>query len=106
MLYKETLLVHLEGRSETNGDPNKTVEVDKTKFSQTKYQRRHPDKGQNVFGGVERGSGRMYLVPVTDRTVDTMTNVISAWIEPDTTFISDCVLLIGMSGLGVTRTAA
>jgi hypothetical protein len=105
MFCRETLLVYLEGSCETVGGPYKTVDINKTKFGRRKYHRGHPDKGQWVFGGVERGSGRIFLVPVTDRTVDAMTNVISAWIEPGTTFISDCGLRKGMSGLRVTRTA-
>jgi transposase-like protein len=43
-----------------------------------------------VFGGAERESGRTFFVPVQDRTVDTLTNVIRDWIEPGTTVISDC----------------
>jgi len=41
-----------------------------------------------VFGGVERESGKTFLVP--DRTADTLMAVIDAWIEPGTTVISDC----------------
>jgi hypothetical protein len=43
-----------------------------------------------VFGGVERESGRTFLVPVPDRTADILVNVIRAWIEPGTTIISEC----------------
>jgi len=43
-----------------------------------------------VFGGVERRSGRTFLVPVPDRTADTLTATIREWIEPGTTVISDC----------------
>jgi len=43
-----------------------------------------------VFGGVERESGKTFLVPVPDRTADTLMAVIDAWIEPGTTVISDC----------------
>jgi hypothetical protein len=42
--------------------------------------------GQWVSGEVERGSGTTFLVPVPDRTVDTLTNVTRAWLE---TLISD-----------------
>ena len=83
---RETLLVYLEGSSEKIGGPNKTVEIDESKFGR----RKHPVKGQWVFGGVERESGRTFLVPVPDRTADKLTNVIRAWIEPVTTLISDC----------------
>jgi hypothetical protein len=37
-----------------------------------------------VFGGVERESGKTFLVPVPDRTDDTL-----IWIEPGTAVISD-----------------
>jgi hypothetical protein len=43
-----------------------------------------------VFGGVERGFDRTFLVPVPDRTADTLTAIIHAWIEPGTRVISDC----------------
>jgi hypothetical protein len=43
-----------------------------------------------VFGGVERESGRTFLVPVPDRTADILMAIIDAWIEPGTTVISDC----------------
>jgi hypothetical protein len=43
-----------------------------------------------VFGGVERESGRTFLVHVPDRSVDILVNLIRAWIEPGTTIISDC----------------
>ena len=50
----------------------------------------HPVTGQWVFGVVERQSSRTFLVPVPDRTANTLMAVIDAWIEPGTTVISDC----------------
>jgi len=41
-----------------------------------------------VFGGVERESGKTFLVP--DRIADILKAVIDAWIEPGTTVISEC----------------
>jgi transposase-like protein len=43
-----------------------------------------------VFGGVERESGKTFLVPVPDRTAKTLMAVIDTWIEPGPTVISDC----------------
>jgi hypothetical protein len=43
-----------------------------------------------VFGGVERESGQTFLVPIQDRTADTLLALIHEWIEPGTTVISDC----------------
>jgi transposase-like protein len=47
-------------------------------------------KGHWVFGGVEGEYGKTFLVPVPDRTVDTLMAVIDAWIEPSTTGVRDC----------------
>ena len=46
--------------------------ADESKFGRRKYHRGHPVKGQWVFGGVERESGKTFLVPVQDRTADTL----------------------------------
>jgi transposase-like protein len=84
------MLLYMESCSEKINGPNKTVKIDKSKFGKRKYGRGHPVKGQWVFGGVERKSGRTFLVPVPDRTADTLMAIIDAWIEPGTTVISDC----------------
>ncbi|GFG32769.1 hypothetical protein Cfor_10343 [Coptotermes formosanus] len=87
---REAMLVYLEGCSEKIGGPNKTVEIDESKFGRRKYHRGHPVKGQWVFGGVECESGKTFLVPVPDRTADTVMDVLTAWTEPGTSIISDC----------------
>ena len=65
------MLVFMEGCSEKIGGPNKTVEVDESKFGRRKYNRGHPVKGQWLFDCVERESGKTFLVPVLDRPTDT-----------------------------------
>jgi len=72
MFCRETMLVFMAGCSEKLGGPNKTVKIDESKFGRRKYHRGHPVKGQWVFGGVERESSRTFLVPVPDRTADTL----------------------------------
>jgi len=89
MFCRETMLVFMAGCSEKLGGPNKTVEIDGSKFGRRKYHRGYPVKGQWVFGGVERESGRTFLVPVMDRTADTLVAIIRDWIEPGTTVITD-----------------
>jgi transposase-like protein len=90
MFCRGTMREYMEGCSEKIGGPNKTVEIDESMFGRRKYNRGHPVKGQWVFGGVERESGRTFLVPVQDRTADTLMTVMDAWIEPGTMVISDC----------------
>jgi transposase-like protein len=90
MFCRETMLDFLAGSSQKIGGPNKIVEIDESKNGQRKYNRGHPFQGQCVFGGVERGSGRTFLVPVPDRTADTLTSIIREWVKPGMTVISDC----------------
>ena len=84
------MLDYVEGCSQKIGGPNKTVEIDESKFGRRKYNRGHAVKGQWVFGGIERESGNLFLVPVPDRSATTLMAAISEWIEPGTTVISDC----------------
>jgi hypothetical protein len=58
---RQTMLVYIEGCSEKIAGPNKTVEIDESKFGRRKYHRGHPVKGQWVFGGVERESGKTFV---------------------------------------------
>jgi hypothetical protein len=88
MFCSETLLVYLEGCSEKIGGLTKPLRsMTATSVGENII---GDTKGQWVFGGIERESGRTFFVPVWDRTADTLTNVIRAWIEPGTTLISDC----------------
>jgi hypothetical protein len=90
MFNRETMLLFLEGCCVKIGGPNKTVEIDESKFGRRKYHRGHPLKCQWVFGGVERESGVTFLLPVKDRTADTLMTIIRDWIESGTKVISDC----------------
>jgi hypothetical protein len=76
--------------SEKIGGTKKTVHIEESKFGRRKCRRGHSVHGQWVFGGVQPDSGATFLVPALVRTADTLTTVISAWIEPGTTLISDC----------------
>ena len=82
--------MYMEGCSEKISGPNKTVEMDESKLVRRKYHKGHPVKGQWVFGCVERDSGKTFLVPVPDRTADTLIAIIDEWIVPGTMVISDC----------------
>ena len=90
LFCRETMLMYVEGCSEKFGGPNKTVEIDQSKFGRRKYYMGHPVKGKWVFGRFERESGKKFLAPVPDTTADSLKAVIDAWIEPGTTVISDC----------------
>jgi hypothetical protein len=57
-----------------------------------KYNRGNPRKGKWVFGGVERGTNRCFLVPVLNRRASTLLPLIKHFILPGTTILSDCWL--------------
>jgi len=46
-------------------------------------------EGQWIFGMVERGSNKCVLVPVPDRTGNTLLRIIKCYVLPGTTIISD-----------------
>lgn len=65
------------------------VEIDESKFFHRKYHRGRYHEGQWVFGAIERGSGKCFLVPVRDRTAATLEAIISQHILPGSHIISD-----------------
>jgi hypothetical protein len=75
------MFVYLHDSSQKMGGPNKTVEIDESKFGKQKYHRGHRVQGQWILGGVERDTGRAFFVPVMNRTTETLTDVIRARYE-------------------------
>jgi len=65
------------------------VEIDETKYFHRKYHRGVWKEGHWVFGGIERGSRKCFMVEVADRRADTLTNVIRQYILPGTHIVSD-----------------
>lgn len=47
-------------------------------------------EGSWVFGGYERGSGKIFMQVVEDRSADTLLSCIERYIEKGTTIYSDC----------------
>lgn len=72
------------------GGPGKVVEVDETVITKRKYNRgRLVANQQWVFGGVERGTGHCFLVPIERKDADTLLPIITEHILPETTIMSD-----------------
>lgn len=70
------------------GGPNKIVE--KAKIGKRKYNRGRIIEGKWIFGGYERGTRKVFLVAVPDRTEKTLLQIIKEWILPGTIVMSDC----------------
>ena len=58
------------------------VEIDETKFFHRKYHRGKWRPGHWVFGGIERGSGKCFLVEVPDRRAVTLKEAVVQYILP------------------------
>lgn len=67
------------------------VEIDETVLSKRKYNRGRLIVNQQwFFGGVERGNGRCFLVPVERRDAQTLLPLIQKFIHPGSIILSDC----------------
>ncbi|XP_071578802.1 uncharacterized protein [Temnothorax nylanderi] len=73
------------------GGPGRIVEIDEAKIGKRKYNRGRLVKGNWIFGGYERDSKKIFIVPVEDRTEKTLLACIKELILPGTTIVSDCV---------------
>ncbi|XP_071576488.1 uncharacterized protein [Temnothorax nylanderi] len=79
-----------EKNSTKLGGPNIIVEIDEAKIGKRKYNRGRIIEGKWIFGGYERGTKKIFIVPVQDRTEKTLLELIKEWILPGTTIMSDC----------------
>ncbi|XP_036328747.1 uncharacterized protein LOC118741046 [Rhagoletis pomonella] len=71
------------------GGAGSVVEIGESEFGRRKYDSGRGVEGQWVFGGVERGTNRCFLVPVEQRDKETLLAIIKRWILPHTTIVSD-----------------
>ncbi|QQP39116.1 Putative LOC101846883, partial [Caligus rogercresseyi] len=71
------------------GGPGLVVEIDESKFGRRKYNRGRLVEGHWVFGGVERESGKCFIVEVEDRRENTLLTILQQYVAPGTTIMSD-----------------
>ncbi|KAG0423670.1 hypothetical protein DMUE_6132, partial [Dictyocoela muelleri] len=71
-----------------NGEP-KIVEIDESLFFKRKYDRGRVVEGQWYVGGVEKGTKNAFLVPVFDRSAQTMARVIYENVLPGSIIMTD-----------------
>ena len=73
---------YLERVSEPLGGPGTIVEIDEAKFGRWKY--RYVDRHW-VLGGIERGTDKMFLVPVPQRDSGTLIPIVQQYVRRGTT---------------------
>ncbi|XP_025158751.1 uncharacterized protein LOC112589480 [Harpegnathos saltator] len=72
------------------GGPGRIVEIDEAKIGRRKYNRDRLLRGLWIFGGYERDTKTIFIVPIQDWTEETLLACVKEWILPRTTIISDC----------------
>nr|KAG5698923.1 hypothetical protein BaRGS_024844 [Batillaria attramentaria] len=88
---EEDLRLHPQqvgGLDEQTGLPV-IVEIDESKYFHRKYHRGQWREGHWVFGGIERESGRCFMVEVPDRTRATLEPIVLQYVLPGSHIISD-----------------
>lgn len=83
----EQLVGYIEKISEQIGGPNVIVEVDECQLGDRNKKRRA--EGQFLFGGLERESGKCFLVAIEDNEEFNLIETIEKWIKPESTVITD-----------------
>ncbi|MFH4974771.1 hypothetical protein AB6A40_001480 [Gnathostoma spinigerum] len=71
------------------GGEGKVVEIDEAVLTRRKYKRGDQLKEQWIYGGIERGSARCFLVPVENPSAATLLPIIKEHILPGSTVMSD-----------------
>jgi transposase-like protein len=87
---REVCISYCYDNTKTIGGEGTIVEIDEAKFGKRKFNVGRLLCGQWVFGGIERGSNNLFLVPVERRDSVTLLAIIKQYILPGTTIISDC----------------
>ena len=65
------------------------MEIDESKFGKAKYNRAREIGGRWVFGMYEGDSKRVKIMPVPDRTAETLVAIIKQYTEPGSTIYSE-----------------
>ena len=63
--------------------------MDEAKIGKRKFNKRKVVTGQWIFGGTERSSKRIFIIPVPGRSSETLLEIIRNWIKPGNSIISD-----------------
>ncbi|XP_069683073.1 uncharacterized protein [Periplaneta americana] len=86
---REVFIYSIQQDSEVIGGEGLTVEIHEAKFGKSKNSS-HIIEGHWVLGGIERDTGKCFLVSVAQRDSATLLAVVKEKIRPGTTIISDC----------------
>lgn len=83
MFVNDLIFHHVKQTSQKIGGDKKVVESDFFKFGSKKNNNKSED--QYIFLAMERETKKLVLVPLPDKTEETLIDIIKEWIEPETT---------------------
>lgn len=66
------------------------MEIDEAKIGKRKFNKGRMLKGQWIFGGIERATNKVFIVPVENRSSKTLLPLIRKYIAPGSIIYSDC----------------
>lgn len=88
--FRQLVSSALKPEDQIIGGPGIIVEVDETKLGKRKYHRGHHVEGVWVLVGIEqRENGKIFLVPVPDRSGPTLDALVSRHVLPGSTVHTD-----------------
>ena len=89
--FREQLAIYGVDNIKDNllGGKNETVEIDESYFCKRKYNRGHKVNGIWVLGGIQRGTKKIFTIPVEKRDKETLLFHIKKYIKPETRIITD-----------------
>ena len=76
MFCREVCVQVLEKESVQIGGPGEIVEIYESKFGKRKYNKEKRVEGVWVFSGIDRRTRECFLVPVEDRSAETLIPII------------------------------
>lgn len=89
----------LYNNKEKIGGRNEIVEIDETKIAKRKYNRGHKVEGVWIIGGIQRSrlknkvrneNKKMFLLPIKERNMENINEVITKYVKKGTTIYTDC----------------
>ncbi|XP_042218336.1 uncharacterized protein LOC121863648 [Homarus americanus] len=88
-VFRVVTCTYCETKCNNLGGPGTIVEIDEIMFGSRKDSLGHAIEGYWVLGGIQRGTRRVFLVIVKDRTEQTLLAAIKRCVLPGTVIITD-----------------
>lgn len=89
-IFREVTIFFCTSSSGCIGGKGTVVEISEAVCEKCKGRKGRLIESQWAFGGIEHGTSKLFLVPVTDVSDDSLIGVIRKWVLPGTTIVLNC----------------